>query len=329
MLRPVAGSEMTSARVGCQSREDNRCRKPAAARLANGELRDKVRKVCAQESSRLADQRGAMSGLSPLTATSRWINAPGALLETATRRLATMRRINSAADDAAGLAISERFLAQMNGERVARQATMDGLSLAETAGGALGQVSSNLQRMRELALQSRNGTLSDGDRASLDTEYRQLAQEVNRVVGGTSFNGQKILAQDAGDRQISTGPGARDTLSLTTPDLRSDTDLASATGGHVTSAAGSASLVDAIDGALESVNGHRAALGASERRLQAAAETSDLRFESAARAHDTLTAADPAATASAWRSAQVQQYAAISMFRQDAGAMRQLLSLFG
>jgi flagellin len=250
-------------------------------------------------------------------------------LDTATRRLAALRRIDTAADDAAGLSISGRFLAQLNGERIARQGTMDGLSLAETADGALGQVSSDLQRMRELALQSRNGTLSDRDRASLDGEYQQLAQEVNRVAGGTSFNGQKILAQDAGAHPINTGAGPRDTLALSTPDLRGDTDLAGATGGHLTSVNGSASLVDTLDSALESIGRHRATLGAAEHHLQAAAGTSELRYESSARSSDRLTSADPAATASAWRSAQVQQYAAISMFRRDASAMQQLLSLFG
>lgn len=270
-----------------------------------------------------------MAGISLLPTTSRWMDSAGGRLDTATRRLATLRRIGSAADDAAGLSISERFLAQMNGERIARQGAMDGLSLAETADGALGQVSSDLQRMRELALQSRNGTLSDGDRASLDGEYQQLAQEVNRVIGGTSFNGQKILAQDAGSRPINTGPGAHDTLSLSTPDLRADADLASATGGHLASSAGSATMLDAIDGALESIGGHRATLGATQHRLQAAADTSDLRFENSARSYDRLTSADPAATASAWRAAQVQQYAAISMFRMNTGTMQQLLSLFG
>ena len=98
---------------------------------------------------------------------------------------------------------------------------------------------------------------------------------------------------------------------------------------HLTSVNVSASLVDTLDSALESIGCHRATLGAAEHRLQAAAETSELRLESWAHSLDRLTSADPAATASAWRSAKVQQYAAISMFRRDASAMQRLLSLFG
>lgn len=270
-----------------------------------------------------------MSAFIPLSAGSRWTSAASASLETATRRLATLRRIDGAADDAAGLAISERLRAQMNGERIARQSTMDGLSLAQTADGALGQLSSDLQRMRELALQSRNGTLSDGDRASLDGEYRQLAQEADRVIGGTRFNGRRILAGDAGTHRISSGPDAQDTLAVSTPDLRSDANLAGATSGHLASASGCAGLVDAIDGALESIGSHRATLGASEHRLQASADTSDLRFEGSARGYDALTAADPAASAGAWLAAQLRQYAAISMFSQNVLAAQPLLSLFG
>lgn len=260
---------------------------------------------------------------------SRWIDAAGSRLDSASERLASLRRINSAADDAAGLAISERLASVLNGERIARQGAMDGLSLAETADGALGQVSGSLQRMRELALQSRNGTLNDSDRASLDAEYRELGEEVNRVIGGTSFNGQKILAGDAGTRQINTGAGSGDTLNLTTPDLRGDTSLADATGGSIATTGGSRDMIEAIDDAIESVGQHRARLGASETRLQAAADTSDLRYESTARAYSRLTATDVAATSSSWHQAQVQQYAAVAMFQQQQSSMQRLLSLFG
>jgi flagellin len=271
-----------------------------------------------------------MWNISPLSSSSsRWIDNASWRLNQSTERLSTLRRINSAADDAAGLSISERFLSQMNGERIAHQGAMDGLSLAETADGALGQVSSSLQRMRELALQSRNGTLNDSDRASLNAEYQQLGQEVNRVIGSTSFNGQKILSSDAGTRQINTGAGSNDTLDLTTPDLRNDSDLADVTGGSIATAGGSGDMIDAIDDALKSVGQHRAKLGAAEHRLEAAADTSDLRYESATRAYDRLVSADVAATSSSWHQAQVQQYAAIAMFRSEQTSMQRLLSLFG
>ena len=270
-----------------------------------------------------------MLNLSPVLGSSRWLDAAGWRQNQAGQRLASLRRINSAADDAAGLAISERFLTQMNGDRIAHQGAMDGLSLAETADGALGQVSGNLQRMRELALQSRNGTLNDRDRTSLNAEYQQLGEEVNRVIGGTSFNGQKVLANDAGTRKINTGAGSQDTLDLRTPDLRQDTDLSGATGGSIATAGGSQTMIDTIDKALDSVGRHRATLGASQNRLQAVADATDLHFESASRAYDRLVSADIPATSSAWHQASVQQYAAISMLRSNQSWMQRLLSLFG
>ena len=270
-----------------------------------------------------------MWNFNSVSSSSRWIDAASWRMNQASERLSSMRRINSAADDAAGLSISERFLSQMNGEHIAHQGAMDGMSLAETADGALGQVSSNLQRMRELALQSRNGTLNDSDRASLNSEYQQLGQEVNRVIGSTSFNGQKILSSDAGSRQINTGPGSQDTLDLTTPDLRSNGDLSDVTGGSIATSGGSTSAIDSIDKALKSVGQHRASLGATEHRLEAVADTTDLRFESTSRAYDRLVSTDVASTTSSWRQAQVQQYAAISMFRQNQSSMQRLLSLFG
>lgn len=259
----------------------------------------------------------------------RWITATDRRLTTAAERLASLRRINGAADDAAGLAISERLAAQLNGEQIARRGALDGLSLAETADGALGQVSGSLQRMRELALQSRNGTLNASDRASLDTEYQALAEEVDRVIGGTRFNGQAILAGDAGTRTINTGAGRGDTLALVTPDLRGDTALADATGGGIASSASAGDMLGAIDDALESVGQHRARLGAAERRLQSAADTAELRYESMARSHARLTDTDVAATSSNWRQAQVQQYAAMALWRQQGESMGRLLSLFG
>jgi len=262
----------------------------------------------------------ALSSWRPLdTATQRW--------NTSLERVGTMRRINSAADDAAGSAISERFAAELRGLQAAQRGAQDGMSMAEVADGALGSVSENLQRMRELAVQSRNGTNSDADRASLDKEYQQLSQEVSRVVGGTSFNGQHLLGEDAGARQVSTGAGSGDTLTLTTPDLRSDPDLSAATGGSVATAAGSKTSIDAIDKALESIGSHRATLGAGQSRLQAVSDQIDLQFESTARSYGRQVDADPAREFANLRMAQVQHYAATQMLKM--GGAGPLLSLLG
>src|SRR5947207_9815509 len=113
-------------------------------------------------------------------------------LSTTMQRLSSGLRINSAKDDAAGLAIAERMNTQERGMNVAERNSNDGISLAQTAKGALGKVGDSLQRMRELAVQARNSTNSDSDKDSLNKEFAQLQAEVARVLGGTTFNGKHI-----------------------------------------------------------------------------------------------------------------------------------------
>ena len=121
------------------------------------------------------------------------LNASQGSLATSMQRLSSGLRINSAKDDAAGLAISERFTAQIRGNEQAQRNANDGISLAQTAEGDLEQIGNNLQRIRELAVQSANATNSASDRASIDNESRQLIAEIDRVASNSSFNGTKLL----------------------------------------------------------------------------------------------------------------------------------------
>src|SRR5437773_5835254 len=125
------------------------------------------------------------------------LNMSQASLATSMQRLSSGLRVNSAKDDAAGLAIAERMNTQVRGMNVAVRNANDGISLAQTAEGALGKVGDSLQRMRELAIQARNSTNSDSDKDSLNKEFAQLQAEVARVLGGTSFNGKHMLRTDA------------------------------------------------------------------------------------------------------------------------------------
>src|SRR5881397_4355790 len=125
------------------------------------------------------------------------LNTSQMSLATSMQRLSSGLRINSAKDDAAGLAIAERMNAQVRGMNVAVRNANDGISLAQTGEGALAKVGDSLQRMRELAVQARNATNSDSDKDSLNKEFSQLQSEVTRVLGGTSFNGKHILGADA------------------------------------------------------------------------------------------------------------------------------------
>ena len=136
------------------------------------------------------------------------------MLATSMQRLSTGLRINSAKDDAAGLAISERFTAQIRGLDQAARNANDGISLAQTAEGALGEVTNNLQRIRELAVQSSNATNNNTDRAALQTEVGQLLEEINRVADTTTFNGVNVLDGSFSGASFQVGANAGETITV-------------------------------------------------------------------------------------------------------------------
>ena len=137
-------------------------------------------------------------------------------LGTAMQRLSSGMRVNSAKDDAAGLAIAERMNSQTRGMNVAIRNSSDAISLAQTAEGALGAISNNLQRMRELAVQGANGTNGSADIAAMDKEYALLAAENTRVIAATKFNGQTLLnAATAFDFQVGADATAQDKITVT------------------------------------------------------------------------------------------------------------------
>ena len=142
------------------------------------------------------------------------LNASQSSLNTSLQRLSSGLRINSAKDDAAGLAISERMTSQIRGLDQASRNANDGISLAQTAEGALVEVSNNLQRIRELAVQSRNATNSQTDRDALNTEAQQLMSEINRVAGQTNFNGVKLLDGSFTNQSFQVGANAGETVDI-------------------------------------------------------------------------------------------------------------------
>ncbi len=138
-------------------------------------------------------------------------------MATSMERLASGKRINSAADDAAGLVLSNRMTSQIRGLGQAVRNANDGISMIQTAEGALDESTGILQRMRELAVQSANGVYSDGDRATLDAEVQQLASELDRIATTTSFNGQSLLDGTSGERSLQVGAQAEQVISFTIP----------------------------------------------------------------------------------------------------------------
>ena len=187
------------------------------------------------------------TNIASLTA-QRNLNSTQSSLSTSLQRLSSGLRINSARDDAAGLAISERFSSQIRGLSQAARNANDGISLAQTAEGALKEVSNNLQRIRELAVQSANASNSSSDRAALQTEVAQLIQEVDRVAAQTTFNGSKLLDGTFSNKAFQIGAHSGETITMTGIASSQASDLgaqlsASATGGAVTGALSAGDLI--------------------------------------------------------------------------------------
>ncbi len=168
------------------------------------------------------------------------LNTSGSGLATALQRLSSGMRINSAKDDAAGLAISNRMTAQIRGLNQAGRNANDGISLAQTAEGAMGTITNNLQRIRELAIQSANATNSSSDRAALQTEAAQLISEIDRVASTTSFNNVNLLDGTFTSQQFQVGANANQTITLSSISSARTSDLgtsysAAVTGGAISS----------------------------------------------------------------------------------------------
>jgi len=180
-------------------------------------------------------------------------------------RLSSGLRIVTAADDAAGLAISERMRAQVRSLTAASRATQDGISLAQTADGALSEVSSNLIRMRELAVQASNGTLATTDRGALDAEFQELIVEIGRVASQTTFNGVNLLNGVATTLDIVVGAMAGQTVAVTLPDANASTLGIAALA--LSSASASQATLSTIDSAIDDISRARGRFGATQNRL--------------------------------------------------------------
>jgi len=199
------------------------------------------------------------------------LSTSGAQLATSLQRLSSGLRINSAKDDAAGLAISERFTTQIRGMDQAARNANDGISLSQTAEGAMGEISNNLQRIRELAVQSRNATNSATDRAALNSEAQQLKSEIDRVASQTSFNGVKLIDGSFANQAFQVGANQGETISVSSIVNANSSALGSYSRATVTGGAATAfTAVTAGDLTINgtSVGGLAAAASATERASQ-------------------------------------------------------------
>ena len=255
-------------------------------------------------------------------------------LATSMQRLSSGLRINSSKDDAAGLSIAERMNAQVKGMNVAVRNANDGISLAQTADGALAQVGGSLQRMRELAVQARNATNSSSDKDSLNKEFQQLQSEIQRVLGGTTFNGKAMLGADATqmDFQIGANTSSNDTVSITTTNMTTDSQITAITGtsasiGSAATAGAIGTVIDNIDKAIDDVNNTRATFGASQSRFDSIISNLESGVENQSAARSRIMDADFAAETANMSRAQVLQQAGTAMIAQANQQPQQVLTL--
>jgi flagellin len=249
-------------------------------------------------------------------------------LATSMQRLSSGLRVNSAKDDAAGLAIAERMNAQVRGMNVASRNANDGISLAQTAEGALGKVNDALQRMRELAVQSANGTNNTGDRTNLQAEFAQLNAEVARVVGGASFNGTALLSGAASFTfQVGAGTAATDTISVTGVDLSATVTAVGALDISGADATGATAAITALDTAMGAVTTGRANMGAVQNRFDSVIANLATSAENLSAARGRIMDADFASETMNLSRAQILQQAGTAMISQANQLPQQVLSL--
>ncbi len=251
------------------------------------------------------------------------LNGSQSALNVAMQRLSSGMRVNSAKDDAAGLAIAERMNTQVRGMSVAIRNANDGISMAQVAEGALSKVGDALQRMRELALQSRNSTNSDSDKDSLNKEFAELQKEVSRVLASTSFNTKRILGADATSFtfQVGANTTSDDVVTIDFENMVSNADVSAVTVttasiGSTADASDIASVIDNIDSALDTVNNTRATYGATQSRFEAIISNLQVSVEKQTAARSRIMVADYAAETAALSRAQILQQAGNAMVAQ-------------
>ena len=265
-------------------------------------------------------------------------NMANDMLSTSIERLSTGKRINSAKDDAAGLAIATSMQAQITGMNQGVRNANDGISLAQTAEGALDDVTNNLQRMRELQVQKTNGTYSASDTANIQTEQDALATQINNVISNTQFNGIPLFSGTAGASgtvSIQAGANAVDAISV---NLGGNLAGSYATGGlgavvsttgtgsSAVTTASATSLTD-YDNAIALISNRRASLGAAQNQLQSAVNNLTSDSTNLSDAQSRIQDTDFSAESTALAKAQILTQASTAMLAQANQSQQSVLKL--
>jgi flagellin len=247
-------------------------------------------------------------------------------LATALQRLSSGLRINSAKDDAAGLAIGERLTTQVRGYNQAIRNAGDGISLAQTAEGGMDAITSSLQRMRELAVQAANYSNTDADRTAINAEFTQLKSEIDRVSTQTKFNTQSLLNGSFSSANFQVGANSGETITIAGISALDTAGLA-VTSNNVSTAASASSSIDAIDAALTKVTSARANLGASINRFEQTISNLRVTVENLSAARSRIQDADFAAETAALTRVQILQQSGMAVLSQANAVPQGVLSL--
>ena len=246
-----------------------------------------------------------------------------ASLQTAMERLSTGKRINTSKDDAAGLAIASTMTSSIRGMSQAIRNANDGVSLAQTADGALGEVTNMLQRINELAVQSASGTYSDDDRTNLQTEVAELGAQIDDIISNTKFNDTAVFGSSDVTIDIQTGAGSSDQVTLTITGL----DVSAASGADVSTASGATTAIDDVKDALKAVGTTRASLGAGMSRLDSVVNNLNNNIANLSEARSRIEDADYATETTKLAKAQILSQASTAMLAQANQSQQNVLSL--
>ncbi|TCM18867.1 flagellin [Novosphingobium sp. PhB165] len=255
-------------------------------------------------------------------------NSANEMLGTAMERLSTGKRINSAKDDAAGLAIATSMTSQVRGMSQGIRNANDGISLAQTAEGSLDEVTNMLQRVRELAVQSSSGTYQDSDRDAMQTEVTALTNQISDALTQTKFNGNTLFSTTSGSDvtfDIQTGSNSGEKVTLTSNAIDGTNLTASAL--DVSTSTAAQTTIDNVDLALADVNSTRASLGAGQNRLQSAVNNLTNNVTNLSDARSRIEDADYSSETTAMAKAQILSQASTAMIAQANQSQQNVLSL--
>ena len=250
-------------------------------------------------------------------------------LSTAMNRLSTGMRINSAKDDAAGLAISASMTSQIRGMNQGVRNANDGISMAQTAEGALDEVTNMLQRMRELAVQGANGTYSTSDAANITAEQDALGAQISSIVANTSYNGKNLFATATNNVTIQAGANSTDTVTMSFTQLNAATTKLSAVVDFTANKMKIGLTLSAFDDAIAEVSTTRAGLGAGQNRLQSAVNNLTNNATNLTDARSRIQDADFSAESTNLAKAQILSQASTAMLAQANQSSQGVLKLLG